>query len=353
MKKPTYFKIGDRKIGPEFKPLIIFELGINHNGSLRLAKKIVDSAILAGAEVIKHQTHIPEDEMSNEAKKIIPIHANENIFDIIERCSLNEREELELKNYVEKKKAIFLSTPFSRKATDRLVKFKVKAFKIGSGECNNYPLVDYIASFGKPILMSTGMNDLKSIRKAVKILVKRKIQFALLHTTNIYPTPHNLIRLNALSELKKNFPNTIIGLSDHTANNFTSYAAVALGASIIEKHFIDNKTLRKGPDIAASVNTSQMKELIKGTELIRLALPGSIKPVKQEKKTAEFAFASVVSDKNIKKGTALNKNNIWVRRPGNGDFSAEEYPKLIGKIVNRDIKKNTQIKKIFIKNFKK
>ena len=353
MKKPTTFQIGDRKIGTEFKPLIIFELGINHNGNLKLAKKIVDSAILAGAEVIKHQTHLPEDEMSNEAKKIIPVHANDSIYNIIKKCSLNERDELELKNYIEKKNAIFLSTPFSRKATDRLVKFKVKAFKIGSGECNNYPLVDYIASFGKPVIMSTGMNDLNSIKKSVKILVKRKIQFALLHTTNLYPTPHNLIRLNSLTQLKKNFPNTVIGLSDHTADNFTSYAAVALGASIIEKHFIDNKTTRKGPDIAASVNISQMKELIKGTELIHLALPGNIKPVEQEKKTAEFAFASVVSDKNIKKGAKLSKKNIWVRRPGNGDFSAEEYSKLIGKIINCEKKKKTQKKKKFIKNFKK
>ena len=137
MRKINFIKIGTRKIGPNFRPLVIFELGINHNGSLKLAKKIVDSAIKAGAEIIKHQTHIPEDEMSLEARKIIPINANKNIYQLIEECSLNELEELNLKKYVEKKGALFLSTPFSKKAVDRLVKFNVKAFKIGSGECNS------------------------------------------------------------------------------------------------------------------------------------------------------------------------------------------------------------------------
>lgn len=344
MKKLNFIKISTRKIGPDFKPLVIFELGINHNGSLKLAKKIVDNAIKAGAEIIKHQTHIPEDEMSLEAKKIIPINSNKNIYDLIEECSLNESEELQLKKYIEKKGAIFLSTPFSRKAVDRLVKFRVKAFKIGSGECNNYPLVDYIASFGKPVIISTGMNDLNSIIKAIKILKKRKVQYAILHTTNLYPTMHNQVRLNALTELKKIFPNTVLGLSDHTGDNYTSYAAVAMGASIIEKHFIDNSS-RKGPDISASVNTGQMIELINGINLIYKAMPGGIKPILRERKTANFAFASVVANDDLEKGTILNKNNIWVRRPGNGDFKAEKYYSLIGKKLKSKVKKNTQIKR--------
>ena len=348
MKESHFIKIGNRKIGPQFRPLVIFELGINHNGKIKLAKKIVDDAIKAGAEIIKHQTHIPEDEMSLEAKKIVPINANKNIYDLIEDCSLSEAEEMQLKNYVEKKGAIFLSTPFSRKAVDRLVKFKVKAFKIGSGECNNYPLVDYIASFGKPIIMSTGMNDISSIKKSIKILKKRKVQYSILHTTNLYPTKHKEVRLNALKELKKIFPGIVIGLSDHTDDNYTSYAAIAMGASIIEKHFIDNSS-RKGPDISASVNTKQMIKLIKGVDLIHKAIPGGIKPIPREKKTANFAFASVVANKDLEKGTILNMNNIWVRRPGNGDFTAEEYYSLIGKKIKFKVKKNTQIKKFHFK----
>lgn len=348
MKKKSFIKIGNRKVGPKFKPLVIFELGINHNGSLKVAKKIVDAAIKAGAEIIKHQTHIPEDEMSHEAKKIIPINSNKNIYDLINECSLNEKEELELKKYIEKKGALFLSTPFSKKAVDRLEKFKVKAFKIGSGECNNYPLVNYIASFGKPIIISTGMNDVYSIKKAVKILKKKGVQHAILHTTNLYPTKHSEVRLNALVELKKIFPDTVIGLSDHTGDNFTSYAAIALGASIIEKHFIDVNS-RKGPDVLASVNTEQMIELINGTNLIHKALPGGIKPIQREKKTANFAFASVVANQDLEKGTILNKDNIWVRRPGNGHFNAEDYYSLIGKKIKFKIKNNTQIKKFHIK----
>lgn len=348
MSSEAYIKIKNRKIGPSYKPLVIFELGINHNGSLKLAKKIVDSAIEAGAEIIKHQTHIPEDEMSIEAKKIIPVHTNKNIYDIISDCALNENDELELKNYIEKKKAIFLSTPFSRKAVDRLVKFNVPAFKIGSGECNNYPLVDYIASFGKPVILSTGMNGIRSIKKTVSILKKRKIKFAILHTTNLYPTPAHLVRLNAILELKKYFPKTVIGLSDHTGDNYTSLAAVALGASIIEKHFID-KNFRKGPDIAASVDTKQMKDLILGVNTIKKALPGNIEPVIEEKKTANFAFASVVSNHELKPGDTLNKKNIWVRRPGTGDFKAEDYNLLIGKKVYSKVKKNTQLKKKYLK----
>ena len=199
------FKIGKRKIGPNYSPLIIAELGINHGGSLSKAK-LVDQAKKAGAEIIKHQTHIAEDEMTVEAKKIIPEHTKESIYEIIEKCSLSEREEKSLMEYTKKKGLIYISTPFSRMAVDRLVKFNVPAFKIGSGECNNYSLVDYIAKHRKPIILSTGMNSIESIRPSVKIFRKYKTPFALLHCTNIYPTPSNLIRLDAITVLKKNFP---------------------------------------------------------------------------------------------------------------------------------------------------
>ena len=348
MVKGNFIQIGNRKIGPNFKPLVIFELGINHNGKLELAKKIVDEAIKCGAEVIKHQTHIPDDEMSIEAKKIIPVHTKKNIYEIIKNCALSEKDELALKKYIEKKKAIIISTPFSREAVNRLVKFKVKAFKIGSGECNNYPLVDYIASFKKPIIMSTGMNDIQSIKKSVKILKKKGVKYALLHTTNLYPTPHKLIRLNAINEIKKFFPNTVYGLSDHTGENYTSLAAVAMGASIIEKHFIDRGS-RSGPDITASIDKNQMKDLLNGISLIHKAKPGGINPVKEEKNTSKFAFASVVSNKDLDEGEILTKKNIWVRRPGNGDFSAEKFYSLIGKRVKKKVKKNTQLKKIHFK----
>ena len=164
-----YIEISGRKVGPDYPPLVIAEIGINHEGSLEVAKAMVDAAHRAGVEVVKHQTHIVEDEMSPEAKKVIPGNADVSIYDIMERCALNEAEELELKNYVEAKGMIFISTPFSRAAANRLETFDVAAYKIGSGECNNYPLLEHIASFGKPVILSTGMNTIESVSKAVDI----------------------------------------------------------------------------------------------------------------------------------------------------------------------------------------
>lgn len=349
MKLPE-LKIGKRKIGPKYPPLVIVELGINHNGNFNLAKKLILSAKKSGAEIIKHQTHLPYYEMSEEAKKIIPVHTNENIFKIIQKCSLNKNQEKKLKKFVESQKLTFISTPFSREGADQLNSMKVQAFKIGSGECNNYPLIEHICKFRKPIILSTGMNDIKSIKIATKIIEKYKINYGLMHTTNLYPTPTNLVRLNCIKELKKHFPNAVIGLSDHTPDNYTSFAAIALGASIIEKHFVDSKKIRKGPDISASIDENQLKELINGSKKIFNALPGKKIPVKEEKDTMKFAFASIVAIKNIKKGSKLTKKNIWVKRPGTGDFLAKDYKKIIGKKVFQDIKINTQIKKKYLKN---
>ena len=192
------FKIKNLKIGYNFNPIIIAEIGINHGGSLKIAKKMAKLAVKSGAHIIKHQTHIVEDEMSSEAKKNKIGYIGKSIYDLMEKCALNEKDEFELKLYVEKLGSIFLSTPFSRAAVDRLIKFKVPAFKIGSGECNNYPLIEYICTFRKPIILSTGMNSIEDIKKSVKIIERYKIPYALLHTTNIYPTPYNLIRLGAL-----------------------------------------------------------------------------------------------------------------------------------------------------------
>jgi N-acetylneuraminate synthase len=342
------FKIGNLLISEDRPPVVIAEIGINHNGSIDAAIDIADSAIKSGAEIIKHQTHIVDDEMSEEAKKVIPGNSNISIYEIIKKCALNERDEKKLMNYVIQKKRVFISTPFSRAAADRLNKFGVPAFKIGSGECNNYPLIKYICKFNKPIILSTGMNSIKTIKPAVKIIKDAKIPLALLHCTNIYPTPPNLVRLDCINQLKKSFPSCIIGISDHTENNYSSLGAVALGAKIIEKHFIDTKK-KKGPDISCSMDPKELKELISGSKTIFKASGGKKLPLKEEKKTIAFAFASVVSTKNIKKGDKLSKNNIFVRRPGGGDFKIKDLTKLYGKIVIKNIKKNIQIKKNFIK----
>ena len=303
------FKIGNILIGDKYNPIIIPEIGINHKGDINLAIHMVDKAIKAGAQIIKHQTHIVDDEMSFEAKKIKPPNADIPIYDLIKKSSLNEKDEKKLMNYIKSRKRIFISTPFSRKAAERLANFDVPAFKIGSGECNNYPLVEYIAKFKKPIILSTGMNSINTIRPSVKIFRKYKIPYALLHCTNIYPTPTRLVRINCITVLKKNFPDAVVGLSDHTENIYTSIASIALGASIIEKHFTDSQN-RKGPDISSSMDSSQLKELIKATREVYSSRGNVKKPMIEEKKTINFAFASISATQNIYKGEILNSKNI-------------------------------------------
>jgi sialic acid synthase SpsE len=329
-------EICGRKIGLNHKPIVIVEIGINHEGSLKTAFAMVDAAFNAGAEIIKHQTHIVEDEMSAAAKKIIPGNADVSIYEIMERCALNEKDEIKLKNYVESKGMIFISTPFSRAAADRLEKMNVGAFKIGSGECNNYPLIEHIASYGKPMIVSTGMNNISSVKKTVKILDAYNIQFALLHTTNLYPTPSSLVRFGGMQELQNEFPKIVVGLSDHTTSNLACIGAVALGASILERHFTDSMT-RSGPDIINSMDPSALSELIYSSEEVAKMRGGQKEASKEEDVTIKFAFATVVAIKDIKKGESFTKDNIWVKRPGSGEIKAEEYKLLIGKKSTADI----------------
>lgn len=336
--------IQGRKIGLNYAPVVIAEIGINHEGSLITAYEMVDSAWKAGAEIVKHQTHIVEDEMSKEAKKVIPGNATVSIYDIMERCALNEEDEIKLKNYVESKGMIFISTPFSRAAADRLERMGVSSYKIGSGECNNYPLIEYIASFGKPMIVSTGMNNIESVAKTVKILEDKNVAYALLHTTNLYPTPSHLVRLGAMEELQREFPNAVIGLSDHTTSNLACFGAVALGASILERHFTDRMD-RIGPDIINSMDPVAMKELIIGSTEIAKMRGGKKEAAEEEKVTIDFAFASVVTIRDIKKGDKFTEKNLWVKRPGTGEILAEEYKNIIGKIASRDIDNDCHLKK--------
>lgn len=336
------FKIKDREVGIGFPPLVIAEIGINHEGSLQVAKEMVDAAFRAGVEVVKHQTHIVEDEMSAAAKKTIPGNAKESIYEIMERCALNEAEELELKNYVEEKGMIFISTPFSRAAADRLIKWDVPAFKIGSGECNNYPLLEHIAAFGKPIIMSTGMNTIESIRRAVAIFEKHQVAYALLHTTNLYPTPNHLVRLGAMVEIQESFPNAVVGLSDHTLSNHACFGAVALGASILERHFTDRME-RSGPDIICSMDEQACRELIEGSRILQQQRGGKKGPAEEEKVTIDFAFATICTIKPIKAGEEFSKENIWVKRPGKGGILAEHYDAVLGKKATKNLEQDLQI----------
>lgn len=342
-KKHPFITIAGRRIGPDYSPFVIAEIGINHEGDMRKAKKMVDDAAAAGAECVKFQSHVVEDEMALVAKKIVPGHTTENIWDIMKRCAFSEKQERELKEYVEKKGMLYLCTPFSRAAADRLFRMKVAAIKIGSGECNNYPLLEHIAQYGRPVIMSTGMNDLSSIRPAVKIFQKHKTQLALLQCTSMYPTPYDKVRLGALKDLQKAFPEVVTGSSDHSLGIWTALAAVPLGASILEKHFTSSKAW-PGPDIAISIDPRELHDLIEGGRAIHQALGGTKGILKDEQDIINFAYACVVTTKPLKAGEPFTEENIWVKRPGTGEIKAKDYYGLLGKRAAKTLLRDTQVR---------
>jgi sialic acid synthase SpsE len=334
--------IAGRTIGTAHPPLVVAEIGINHEGNLETAFDMVDAAKRAGVEVVKHQTHVVEDEMSGAAKKVVPGNARISIYEIMERCALSESDERRLQDYVESKGMIFMSTPFSRAAADRLQKMNVPAYKIGSGECNNYPLLKHIASFGKPMVLSTGMNTIDSVRKAVDIFEAARVPYALMHTTNLYPTPPHLVRLGAMVELAKAFPKAVIGLSDHTTNNVACLGAIALGASILERHFTDRMD-RVGPDIVCSMDEQSCRDLIEQSRILHAELGGTKGPAREEQVTIDFAFATVVTISPVKKGEPFTMRNLWVKRPGTGPIPAARFESLLGKRASRDIPADTHL----------
>ena len=334
--------IGNIRIGEGQRPLVIPEIGINHNGSLAVAKEMVDAAARAGARLIKHQTHVVDDEMAPCARQEKPGNADVSIYEVMSRAALNADEEKELKEYVESKGLVFLSTPFSRAAANRLEKMGVLAYKIGSGELNNYPLIEHIACFGKPMIVSTGMNDIASIQRALDILERKNVPYALMHTTNLYPTPPRLVRLGAMQEMMRAFPNVPIGLSDHTLNNNACIAAMAMGAKLVERHFTDRMD-RNGPDIVCSMDEAGLKELLQAAGEVPQMLGGTKEAAPEEQVTINFAFATVVTIRPVKKGEAFTRENIWVKRPGTGEIPAANYEDVLGRIATKDIPADTQL----------
>lgn len=338
-------ELSGRQIGSGCRPLVIAEIGINHEGSVTKAKKMVDDAVEAGCECVKFQCHIIDDEMV--PNEVVPGNSKETIWQIMARCAFTKEQELELFEYTVNKGIIYLSTPFSRKAANRLEEMGVDGYKIGSGECNNFPLIEHIASFRKPVILSTGMNGIKDITLAAGILEKSGVDFALMHCTSMYPTPYDKVRLGALEELQAKFPERPIGLSDHSMSNYPCLAAVAKGALLVERHFTSDKSW-SGPDIAISMDPSELKELIVGCDIIHQCLGGKKDVLPEEQPTIDFAYASVVSIKAINRGELLTEDNIWVKRPGKGGIPAKQYPELLGRKANCAIAKDVQLNRSWV-----
>lgn len=336
-------KIAHREISENHHPLVIAEIGINHGGDLGVAKEMVRLAGEAGCECIKHQTHFVEDEMTEEAKEVVPPNSDRSIWEIMEACALTQDEERELKEHCEGLGMVYLSTPFSRKAANFLDEIGVPAFKIGSGESDNLPLIKHICSFGKPVIMSTGMQTIETIGRSVGILEKAGVEHALLECTNLYPSPPETVSLQGVVELRKAFPNVAVGFSDHSIGPQMALASVALGACIIERHFTDSR-YRKGPDISCSMDPAELKYLIDRSREIHTALRNPKRRSEPEHDVYLFARGSLVADRDLKKGQVIAEQDIWARRPGTGEIPAYHFDAAIGRTLTRDLKFNEQLR---------
>ena len=336
-------EIAGRKIGPDHPPLVIAEIGINHGGDLAVAKEMVRLAAGAGCEMIKHQTHIIADEMTDEAKQIFPPNADVSIWEVMERCALSLPDETELKRYTEELGMIFISTPFSRAAADFLETLDVPAYKIGSGEADNLPLIRHIARIGKPVIMSTGMQTIETMRASVQILEDAGVEYALLECTNLYPSPPEIVSLQGVTDLKEAFPNAVVGFSDHSIGPEMAMASVALGACILERHYTDTR-YRIGPDIINSMDPAELRHLIDRSKEIHIALHNPKQRTEAEAPVYAFARASVVADRDLPAGHVITEADIWARRPGSGEIAGYEFDKVIGKTLNKAVTLNTQLK---------
>ena len=336
-------QIGTRKIGPEHPPLVIAEIGINHGGSLAVAKEMVRLAAASGCECVKHQTHILEDEMTDEAKQIFPPNADVSIWEVMARCALSQDDEIELKRYTESLGMIYLSTPFSRAAAEFLESIGVLAYKIGSGEADNLPLIRHIARLGKPVILSTGMQTIETIRASVEILQAAGVDFALLECTNLYPSPPEIVSLRGVKDLQDAFPGVPVGFSDHSIGPEMALASVALGACILERHYTDTR-YRVGPDIINSMDPSELRHLIDRSKEIWIASRNPKERTAAEEPVYRFARASVMADRDLPAGHLITEADIWARRPGSGEIAGYDFDKVVGKRTTRALPRNTQLK---------
>lgn len=336
-------RIAGREIGPGHPPLVIAEIGINHGGSLAVAKEMVRLAAGAGCEMIKHQTHIIEDEMTEEAKAIFPPNADVSIWHVMEACALSRDEEADLKRYTESLGMIWISTPFSRAAADFLETLDVPAYKIGSGEADNLPLIRHIARKGKPVILSTGMQTIETIRRSVAILDDAGIDYALLECTNLYPSPPEIVSLQGVTDLRAAFPRAVVGFSDHSIGPEMALASVALGACILERHYTDTR-YRKGPDIINSMDPAELRLLIDRSREIWMALHNPKQRTEAEEPVYRFARASVVADRDLPAGHVIAEADIWARRPGSGEIAGYDFDRVVGRRLTRAVTRNTQLK---------
>jgi N,N'-diacetyllegionaminate synthase len=318
---------------------IIAEAGVNHNGDIQLARKLIDAAKSAGADAVKFQTFKAESVVSKLAQKAEyqkrTTGTAESQLEMVKRLELSFSDFMELKKYCEEKEILFLSTPFDFDSIDFLESLEMSIYKVPSGEITNLPYLMKIASKGKPVIMSTGMSDLDEVGLALEVLRDNGAgTITLLHCNTQYPTPFEDANIKAMLTLKKRF-GVAAGYSDHTLGIEASIAAVALGAAVIEKHFTLDKNM-EGPDHKASLDPHELKAMVTSIRNIELALGDGIKQTsKSETPNKEVARKSIVARLNIDKGEILTENNLTVKRPGNG-ISPMKWFEVLGTKATRN-----------------
>ncbi len=338
-------KVGKKFIGENQPVFIIAEAGVNHNGDMKLAKKLVDAAKEAGVDVVKFQTFKSENIVTADAKQATYQSKNtgktESQYDMLKRLELSYADFTDLKKYCDKKGIIFSSTPHSSKEDVDLVAKLCPFIKVGSGDLTNIPILEYIASKKLPIILSTGMATMREIQDAVKIISPRNKKLILLHCTTNYPTPFDEVNLEAMATMAKKFK-LPIGYSDHTEGIEISLAAVAMGACVIEKHFTLDKNL-PGPDHKASLEPRELKKMVEGIRAIEAAFGDGIKKLTlSELAIAKIARKSIVAASDIIKGTVIKESVLAIKRPGTG-IAPKHIDTIIGRKAKQDIKKDELI----------
>ena len=332
---------------PRKKTLIIAEAGVNYNGDIELAKKMVDVAAEAGADIVKFQTGKPENSISVNAKKADYQEAttgtDESQLEMCKKLMLPDKDYPELVDYCDKKGIEFLSTPFDRESVDFLANLGVRKWKIPSGEITHLPLLVHIAKRGEPVILSTGMSTIEEIRDALSVLAENGANdITVLQCNTEYPTPFEDANITAMNTLKKEF-GCNIGYSDHTFGITAPIAAVALGATVIEKHFTLDRHM-PGPDQSASLEPDELKTMVKMIRETELALgDGEKKPSDSELKNKDIARKSIVAKKSIKAGEIFSEENITCKRPGNG-ISPMKWNDIIGQTAKYDFEFDEQIR---------
>jgi len=332
------------------KVFVIAEAGVNHNGSIDLAKRLIEVAVNSGANAVKFQTFKAENLVVKNTQKADyqkqTTDALESQFDMIKKLELDVGAHKELIAYCQEKDIMFLSTPFDHESIDLLSDLGLEIFKIASGEITNLPYLRHIGSLGKRVILSTGMSNLGEVGDALDILINAgtsKDNITVLHANTMYPTPMEDVNLNAMLTIQKEF-GVAVGYSDHTLGIEVDIAAVAMGASCIEKHFTLDTTM-DGPDHKASLEPEELKEMVGSIRNIEKALGSSEKkPSQSESVNIDIARKSIISKTDINKGDILDENNLCVKRPGNG-ISPMRWNEVIGTIAIKDYKKNTLIEK--------